>query len=154
MTEYKATGKYYEDFKVGDEFCTVSRTITEADIVNFAGVSGDFIQLHTSEEYAKGTVHKGRIAHGLLSLAISTGEVSQSGLFDGTILAYLNTSVDFKSVVRIGDTIRTIIKVVELRETKKPGVAVMKTVGQVYNQNDIVVLEHTDTVMIMCRPTK
>ena len=62
----KSMGKYFEDFNIGDSFITVSRTVTEADVTIFAGLSGDYNQLHTDEEYAKKTVFGGRVAHGFL----------------------------------------------------------------------------------------
>ena len=62
MAEYRARGKYFEDFVIGEEVCSPSRTVTEADIVNFAGLSGDYMQIHTSEQFAENTVLKGRIA--------------------------------------------------------------------------------------------
>lgn len=148
---YEPKGKYYEDFQVGDEFCSQSRTITETDVVNFAGLSGDFVMLHTSEEYAATTMHKGRIAHGMLTMAIATGQGIQTGIFDGTILASLNYNITFSAVVHIGDTIHTVTKVTELRKTKKPGIAIMKVDNQVINQNGVTVLTHEDTLMIMCR---
>lgn len=151
MCGYQPKGKYFEDFQVGDEYCSQSRTVTEADIVGFAGLSGDFMQLHTSEKYAKSTVHGGRIAHGMLSMAISTGQGFQLGIFDGTILAFLGTSITFKAAVRIGDTLHTVMRINELRRTRKPGTAIMKTINSVINQNGAVVLEHEDTLMILCR---
>ncbi|MFH1092130.1 MAG: MaoC/PaaZ C-terminal domain-containing protein, partial [Pseudomonadota bacterium] len=63
-------GKYFEEFNIGDTYVTPSRTVTEADIVHFAGISGDFNQIHTDDEFAKKLPFKGRIAHGLLTLAI------------------------------------------------------------------------------------
>jgi acyl dehydratase len=87
-------------------------------------------------------------------MAISTGQGYQTGLFDGTILAFLGTNITFTAVVHIGDTIRTVTEVTELRKTKKPGTAIMKTMSTVYNQDDVAVLTHEDTLMILCRNTE
>lgn len=57
-------GKYFEEFKIGEEFISPGRTVTESDIVSFAGLSGDYNPLHTNEEFAKESVYKGRIAKG------------------------------------------------------------------------------------------
>src|SRR5690242_21421744 len=79
---------YFEDFPVGAEHVTRGRTITEADIVNFAGLSGDFIELHTNEEYARQTPFGRRIAHGALVFSISTGLTTQMNLVNDTVLAF------------------------------------------------------------------
>ena len=68
----EGTTLYFDDLSVGDQFKTVARTIAEADIVNFAGLSGDFNALHTDAEFAATTPHGQRIAHGLLVLAIAS----------------------------------------------------------------------------------
>ncbi len=86
---YKFKGKTFNEFKVGDKFTTASRTITEADVVNFAGLSGDFNPLHTDEEFGKSTPFKGRVAHGMLSVAVATGLANQLGIFEGTTIALL-----------------------------------------------------------------
>jgi acyl dehydratase len=70
-------GKYFDELNLGDHFTTPSRTVTEADIVNFAGISGDFNEVHTSEEFAKRQPYGGRIAHGMLTVAISAGLVAR-----------------------------------------------------------------------------
>jgi acyl dehydratase len=65
--------QYFEDIQVGDEYVSPGRTVTEADIVAFAGLSGDYNVLHTDAEYMKSSIFGERIAHGLLGLAISSG---------------------------------------------------------------------------------
>ncbi len=151
MVGYEPRGKYYEDFNIGDEFCSQSRTVTEADIVSFAGLSGDYMQLHTSEQYAAETIHKGRIAHGLLTMAISSGQNSLAGLLEGTVVAFLNCTMSWSNVVRPGDTIRTIRVVKEKRKVKRPGMGIITFENLVYNQNDVVVMKHEDVLMIKCR---
>ena len=75
MTElvYRPKGLYFEDFEIGVKLRTAGRTITEADIVTFAGLSGDFNQIHTNAEYAAGDTFGKRVAHGLLVQSIATG---------------------------------------------------------------------------------
>ena len=95
---------YFEDMAVGNSWTTAARTVTEADVVNFAGVSGDFNWIHIDAEATKQTPFGGRIAHGLLVLSMVTGLRMQSGLFTGTILAFLEIeSWKFQAAVRIGD---------------------------------------------------
>ena len=66
-------GKYFEDFEIGDEAKTAGRTITETDIVNFAGITGDWNEIHTNKELAERGPFKQRIAHGALVFSIATG---------------------------------------------------------------------------------
>src|ERR1051326_2352280 len=99
------TPLYFEDFEQDREYVTRSRTITEADVVAFAGLSGDFNPLHVDEEFAKTTIFGARIAHGLLGLSVASGLINQLGLGEGTVMAFLGLTWNFKGVIRIGDTI-------------------------------------------------
>ena len=138
---YKFKGKKFSEFKVGDEFTTASRTISEADVVNFAGLSGDFNPLHTDEEFSKSTPFEGRIAHGMLSVAIATGLANQLGIFEGTTIALLSMIINYTGAVKFGDTIHLELKVVEKKETSKDdrGIVTFDTI--VYNQNKVSIVE-------------
>ena len=133
---YKFKGKTFNEFKVGDEFTTASRTITEADVVNFAGLSGDFNPLHTDEEFGKKTPFKGRVAHGMLSVAVATGLANQLGIFEGTTVALLSMIINYKGVAKFGDTIHLVLKVTEMKETSKGDKGIITFDTIVYNQND------------------
>ena len=74
---YGSRGRYFEDFALGDTVVSAGRTITEADIVNFAGLSGDYTQIHTNAEFARQGVFGQRVAHGLLLMAIASGLVGR-----------------------------------------------------------------------------
>lgn len=103
---------YFDDVEIGQEWESLGRTITEADIVNFAGVAGDFNPIHLDHEFAKTTVFRQPIAHGLLVFAISSG----LGLFSPPMrtLAFLSVrELHFKEPVYIGDTIRLRSRVLE-----------------------------------------
>ena len=131
---------YFEDVEVGFRFETPSRTVTDADLVAFAGVSGDFNPLHTDAVFAAGSIFGGRIAHGALVLSLATGLRQRVGLFDGTLMGLLEIrSWRFVTPVRIGDTIRVVTEVVELRPTSKPDRGVMVQRVEVWNQDDAVV---------------
>ena len=80
-------GRYYEELEVGQTFVTEKRTISNADILAFAELSGDHNKLHVDEEYARTTPFKTRIAHGPLGFAVATGLSYSTGLLDGTTLA-------------------------------------------------------------------
>ena len=145
---YKFKGKTFNEFKEGDEFTTASRTITEADVVNFAGLSGDFNPLHTDKEFGKSTPFKGRVAHGMLSVAVATGLANQLGIFEGTTIALLSMTINFKGAVRFGDTIYLMLKVADKKETSKgdKGIVTFNTI--VYNQNSEPIVEGQWVVML------
>ena len=138
---YKFKGKTFNEFKVGDEFTTASRTITEADVVTFAGLSGDFNPIHMDKEFAEKTPIKGRLAHGMLVFSIATGLGNQLGIYEGTTIAVLSMTINFKGPVKMGDTIHVEIKVIEKKESSKPdrGVVIFQT--DVKNQRDEVVID-------------
>ncbi len=122
------SGKYFDEFVVGEEHVSPSRTLTETDIVLFAAMSGDYNELHTSEEFGKGTQFGKRIGHGLLGLAVSHGLFFRLGLVEGTAIAFLGIeSWNFEAPFFIGDTIRVKIRVAEKKESKsKPDRGVVK----------------------------
>src|ERR1035438_10853967 len=108
---------YYEDFSTGGVLESRGRTVTEADIVNFAGLSGDFVELHTNEEFARKSPFGRRIAHGALVFSISTGLMTQMNLINDTVLAFYGIDkLRFTGPVFIGDTVRVTKRVVELKE--------------------------------------
>jgi len=109
-------GMYFEEFEVGLEIQTAARTITETDIVNFAGLSGDFNFIHTNDVAATETPFGARVAHGMLVASIATGLAVQQGFIDGTTLAFRELSWKFTRPVFIGNTIHVQIKV----EATKP----------------------------------
>jgi acyl dehydratase len=116
---FTAEGIYFEDLEVGTEVVSPGRTMTEADIVNFAGLSGDFNIIHTDSEFAKETPFGQRIAHGLLGLSIASGLVARNpGAEQHKLVAFLGMTWDFKNPVLIGDTIRVKQRVAEKRPMK------------------------------------
>lgn len=135
--------------KPGDVWRSVGRTVTEADIVNFAGVSGDFNRLHTDEKWVKAhTPFEGRIAHGLLTLAITSG-LRTPGLDELEILAYLEVGRRMVGPVRPGDTIHATHRVAEVRESaSRPGTSIVKVEVEVANQRGETVQAGTDTYLV------
>ena len=142
---------YFEDVDVGFRFETSRRTVTEADLVAFAGVSGDFNPLHTDELFAAESIYGGRVAHGALVVSLATGLRQRTGLFDGTLMGLLEIRRwRFLLPVRIGDTIRVANEITELRETSKPDRGIMVQRVEVINQDDAVV-ETGEFVLLLRR---
>lgn len=147
-------GIYFEELNVGDEWVTPSRTITEADIVSFACLTGDFNPLHTDEEWCKeNTPFKTRIAHGLLTTSYAIGLVNRLPEMVGTTIAFLECSFKLPAPVLAGDTITARQKVLEKRETRKPdrGIVVFSTTAT--NQRGEIVMDGSWTMMIARRPS-
>src|SRR5205814_6575185 len=96
--------RYFDDIQVGEEYESPGRTVTETDIVLFAGLSGDYNVLHTDAEFMKTSLFGERIAHGLLGLAIQSGLFSRATQAYATI-AFVGLRWKFKSPIKIGDTI-------------------------------------------------
>ena len=143
------TGLYWEEWKIGAEFVTSARTITETDIINFAGISGDYNPLHIDEEFCRNTQFGTRIAHGPLVYSIATGLIFQLHLYDDTLIAFLGfDSLKFTKPVKIGDTIHARVEVIEKRETSKPDRGIMKRLLQVLNQNNELVQEGVQAFLL------
>jgi acyl dehydratase len=135
-------GKYFEDFEDGMEFLTLGRTMTEADLVNFSGFTGDFNPLHTDAEYASKSVFGERIAHGMCGLSMATGLLVRLNLFEGTIVAFYGIDeLRFLAPIKIGDTIHVAAKVIEKKESKKEGQGLVAFKLDVINQNGTSVME-------------
>ncbi|MFN3383386.1 MAG: MaoC/PaaZ C-terminal domain-containing protein [Archaeoglobaceae archaeon] len=131
---------YFEEFEVGREFETAGRTITEADIVNFAGITGDWNQLHTDAEFAKNTIFGQRIAHGALVFSIMTGLLVRLGFIEKTIIAFYGIDkLRFTNPVFIGDTIKAVAKVTEKEDRRAYGVVTIES--RVVKQTGDVVLK-------------
>lgn len=112
-------GRLFDEFEIGQRFETPRRTITEADIVAFSGLTGDYNPVHTDEVFAAGTEFGTRIAHGPMGIGIAFGLASRLDLIDGTVIALLGVTWDFQAAVRPGDTIHAVIEVTEKREVRR-----------------------------------
>jgi acyl dehydratase len=144
---------YWEEWEIGAEFESPARTVTEADIVMFAALSGDYNPLHVNEEYCKTTLFGTRIAHGPLVYAIVAGLLFQLHLYDDTLIAFLGfENLKFTGPVKPGDTIHAKVKVLEKRETSRPDRGVMKRELKVFNQRGEVVQEAVQNFLLKRRP--
>jgi 3-hydroxybutyryl-CoA dehydratase len=144
--------RYFEDLGKGEIHASRARTITEADIVTFAGLSGDFTQLHTDEEFAKTTPFGRRIAHGALIFSISTGLVTQMNLLNDTLIAFYGVEkLRFVKPVFIGDTIHVMKKVTETME-RGADRGVVTFLTTVLNQREEPVLVYSDKLVVKRKP--
>lgn len=132
----------YKDIKIGDT-AKVIHTITENDIQSFGALSGDYNPVHFNEEWAKTTLFKGRIAHGLLTAASISTAIGMYLPGAGTI--YLGQAMRFLRPVRIGDTITTLVEVVEKLDEKKH----IRLKTTCMNQEEKVVLDGEALVTVM-----
>ncbi len=142
-------GRYWEDFTVGEVLVTGRRTVDAGDVSRYAGLSGDFNPLHTDEEFAKTTPFGTRVAHGILTLAVSNGQQNLAGWFEGTTFALLGLDkVRFSAPVKFGDTIHTEMTVRERRESSKPDRGVVTFDVAVKNQRGEAVLTYETAVLL------
>jgi 3-hydroxybutyryl-CoA dehydratase len=142
---------YFEDYVIDQLRTSRGRTITETDIVNFAGLSGDFVELHVNEEYAKAGPFGRRIAHGALVFSISTGLMVQMTSDHEAIVAFRGVDqLRFVAPVFIGDTIHVTKKTLE--KNTKDGIRGLVTFEtSVLNQDGKAVLTYIDRLMVKCR---
>ena len=145
-------GYYYEQFEVGKQYETAGRTVTETDLVTFAYLSGDHNPLHTDVEFAKTTPWGQRLVYGVLGFVFAGGLRARLGIFEGTVIAFLGMTWDFKGPIFIGDTIRSQITIIEKRATKHPDRGIIKQKVVLLNQRDEVIQEGVMTQMMLRDP--
>jgi len=154
MDTSRPRGLYFEEFAQGQELASPGRTITEADVVAFAGLSGDWNQLHTDAEFAAATPYGQRIAHGLLGLAVTSGLAARAGFIEGTTQAFIGLSCKFKAPVFLGDTIHLRATVSKLRPMPSMGGGMVVFAMELLNQRDEVVQEGEWTLLMRGRPVE
>jgi acyl dehydratase len=144
-------GYTYDDLHVGMSFRSPGRTITDADLVAFAGLTGDYSELHTSEVYAKSSQFGRRVAHGMLGLAYAHGLMwPRTGELRETAVAFLGIS-DWKFVgpIFVGDTIFVNYRIAELRDSKsRPTQAIASFDVELVNQNGEVVQRGRKSLLV------
>ena len=144
MTEQR---RFFDEIALGEEYESPGRTVTESDIVMFAGLSGDYNVLHTDAEFMKQSIFGERIAHGLLCLAIQSGLFTRATQAYAT-LAFVGLRWKFKAPVKIGDTIRLRAKVTARKDLSEPGRGLVTLQRTLLNQRDEVVQQgETDLIV-------
>lgn len=146
-------GLYFEEFSVGQKIVSVARTVAESDIMTFAGLTGDYNQIHTDAEFAKGTQFGQRIAHGLLGLSIAVGLLMRTGVLEGTAIAFREI-VEWKFIkpIFIGDTIHVEMEAKELKAMPRAGGGLAMIVMEVKNQKDETLMRGTLAVLVASKP--
>lgn len=146
-------GMWFEEFEVGQQIITSARTITEGDIVSFAGLSGDYNQIHTDAEFATKTPYGKRLAHGLLGLSIVSGLAMRTGVLEGTVIAFREiTNWKFTSPVFIGDTIHAELNIIETKAIPRLNGGSIVLEITVKNQNNDVTMKGTWTAIVASQP--
>lgn len=147
-----AAGTYFfEDLAVGDHWTTGALTLTESHIVGFAGLSGDFFDLHMDDDFARDLGFPARVAHGLLGLALLDGLKNRADVRIAAI-ASLGWDWDFKAPLCAGDRIQGRVRVAELKATSKPGRAFARLGMTLVANGDTVAQDGSTRLLIRRRP--
>lgn len=152
MSGYQPRGLYYEDLEVGHRVVSAGRTISEADIMAFAGVSGDWNAIHIDAEYAKTAGFGERVAHGLLVLSIASGLAMQMGFLDRTVEAFTSIDWKFRSPTKIGDTIHIEAEVTQKKSVPGGMGGFVSFSIAVKNQRDETVQKGSWMIVVKSRP--
>jgi acyl dehydratase len=146
-------GLYFEEFKVGEKIATGTRTVSENDIMTFANLTGDNNRIHTDAEFSKAGPFGQRVAHGLLGLSFTLGLAWQTGILDGTVLAFREIH-DWKFIkpVFIGDAVRADLNITETKALPRIGGGSVMLAAELKNQKDEVCMRGNLTILVMSKP--
>ena len=145
-------GLYFEEFEIGATMRTRGRTISEADLVQFAALTGDYNPMHTDAEYSRGSSMGERVAHGMLSLSYAIGQAYQLGILERTVLGFRGLEMKFSNPVFIGDTIHAELKVVETKPAHRLGGGVVTLDLRIIKQDGKTAQKGSMTLLMMSRP--
>jgi len=146
-------GLYFEEFEPGVTLRTRGRTITEADLVQFAALTGDFNPMHTDAEYCKTSFMGQRVAHGMLTASYAVGQAYQLGILERTVLGFRGFEMKFSAPVYIGDTIHAELKVTETKAAKRLGGGLVTLEMRVIKQDGKIAQKGSMTLLMMSRPS-
>jgi acyl dehydratase len=140
---------FFEDFQPGLKVISAGRTVTEHDVAAFAGLSGDFNQIHTDAEFARATPFGQRIAHGLLGLSIASGLAVQTGILGANVIAFREVGEwKFVKPVFLGDTIHVEMEVTTTKAFPRLGGGLVTILADVKNQGGETAMKGTWTVLV------
>ena len=145
-------GLFFEEFQPGQKVNSAGRTVTEHDIATFAGLSGDFNQIHTDAEFARTTPFGQRISHGLLGLAIASGLAVQTGILGANVIAFREVNEwKFVKPVFIGDTVHVEMEVMETKALPRLGGGSVTLSVRLNNQSNETAMKGLWTVLVKNR---
>lgn len=145
-------GLYFEEFEIGKTMRTRGRTITEADLVQFAALTGDFNPMHTDAAYSAGAFMGARVAHGMLSLSYAIGQAYQLGILERTVLGFRGLEMKFSSPVFIGDTIHAELKVSAAKPARRLGGGLVTLDLRIVKQDGAIAQKGSLSLLMMSRP--
>jgi len=146
-------GLYFEEFSVGQKIITVGRTISEDAIFTFAGLTGDYNEIHTNAEFSRKTQFGRRIAHGLLGLSVATGLIMRTGFLEGTVLAFREINEwKFIKPFFIGDTLTAELSVTETKVLPRIGGGSITATIVVKNQGDEICQRGSLNLLVLSKP--
>lgn len=145
-------GLYFEDYTTGQQMTTRARTITEADIVQFGTLTGDFNPMHFDAHYMADHMLGERVAHGMLTVSYAVGQAYQLGFMERTVLAFRTIEMKFSQPVFIGDTVHVALTVAALKEARRLGGGLVTLDVRIVNQKGDTVQKGTWTVLVATRP--
>lgn len=146
-------GLYFEEFEIGESVTSMGRTITEADVVAFASLTGDWTSIHSDAVYAAAHPLGQRVAHGLLGLSIANALAVRLGFIEGTILAFRGLSEwKFSLPIYIGDTIRARLTITETKAVPRLKGGMVTLFAEILNQRDQVVQQGSWSMLVMSAP--
>jgi acyl dehydratase len=154
MSQHRPRGYYFEEFEEGVELVTPARTVTETDIQLFAGLAGDYNQLHTDVEFCKDTIFGRPVAHGLLGLAIASGLGVRLGFVEGTAVAFRELTWKFTGAIFAGDTIHLRIEVTNKKPMARLGMGMITFDVSLVNQKDEVVQKGEWKLLVQSQDAK
>ncbi len=154
MSQDRPRGLYFEEFEEAVDLVSPGRTITETDIQIFAGLTGDYTQIHTNVEFCKDTVFGQRVAHGLLGLSIASGLGARLGFIEGTAVALREVSWKFTGPIFIGDTIHLKVVVSNKKAMPRLGMGLVTFDASLINQKDEVVQKGEWKALIQSQDAK
>lgn len=145
-------GKFFEEFEVGQKMISRGRTITEADIMQFGTLTGDFNPMHFDAAYMQDHLLGQRVAHGMLTVSYAVGQAYQLGFMEQTVLSFRSIEMKFSIPVFIGDTVHVEIEVTATKPARRLGGGIVTFDVRIVNQQGKAVQKGTWTVLMASRP--
>ncbi len=147
-------GLYFEEFEVGAAMRSRGRTITEADLVNFAALTGDYNPMHTDAAYSQSAFMGQRVAHGMLTLSYAVGQAYQLGILERTVLGFRGLEMKFSSPVYIGDTIHVELKVRAAKPARRLGGGLVTLDIRIVKQDGALAQKGSLSLLMLSKPAE